>query len=33
MKQNRKDYSSRRGLEAVLSQRKSLMRYLYKADR
>jgi small subunit ribosomal protein S15 len=30
---NRKDYSSKRGLEAVLSQRKSLMKYLYKADR
>eukprot|EP00878_Enallax_costatus_P001136 GHUV01001274.1.p1 GENE.GHUV01001274.1~~GHUV01001274.1.p1 ORF type:complete len:143 (+),score=46.88 GHUV01001274.1:185-613(+) len=33
LKQNRKDHSSKRGLEAVLSQRKSLMRYLYKTNR
>ncbi|KAI8475501.1 MAG: hypothetical protein J3K34DRAFT_404370, partial [Monoraphidium minutum] len=30
---NRKDYSSKRGLEAVLSQRKRLLRYLYRTDR
>eukprot|EP00775_Hariotina_reticulata_P005249 gene5249-5484_t len=33
LRANRKDHSSKRGLEAVLSQRKSLMKYLYKADR
>jgi small subunit ribosomal protein S15 len=33
MQNNRKDFSSKRGLQAVLSQRKSLMQYLYKADR
>ncbi len=30
---NKKDYSSKRGLEAVLSQRKRLLRYLYRTDR
>lgn len=30
---NRKDFSSRRGLEAVLSQRKRLLKYLYRTDR
>jgi small subunit ribosomal protein S15 len=30
---NRKDFSSKRGLEAVLSQRKRLLRYLYRNDR
>jgi small subunit ribosomal protein S15 len=30
---NRKDFSSKRGLEAVLSQRKRLLRYLYRTDR
>lgn len=33
LKENRKDFSSKRGLEAVLSQRKRLMRYLYKTNR
>ncbi|KIY96323.1 30S ribosomal protein S15 [Monoraphidium neglectum] len=33
MKANRKDFSSKRGLEAVLSQRKRLLRYLYRTDR
>ncbi len=33
LKENRKDFSSRRGLEAVLSQRKRLMQYLYKTNR
>lgn len=33
LKENRKDHSSKRGLEAVLSQRKSLMRYLYRTNR
>eukprot|EP00879_Flechtneria_rotunda_P002925 GHRR01003142.1.p3 GENE.GHRR01003142.1~~GHRR01003142.1.p3 ORF type:complete len:111 (+),score=34.18 GHRR01003142.1:152-484(+) len=33
LKANRKDFSGKRGLEAVLSQRKRLMQYLYKADR
>lgn len=33
LKENRKDFSSKRGLEAVLSQRKSLMRYLYRTNR
>lgn len=33
LKSNRKDFSSRRGLEAVLSQRKSLMQYLYRTNR
>lgn len=33
LKQNRKDYSSRRGLEAMLSQRRHFMQYLYKHDR
>ncbi|EFJ53126.1 hypothetical protein VOLCADRAFT_72391 [Volvox carteri f. nagariensis] len=31
--QNRKDFAARRGLEAILSQRKSLLQYLYKEDR
>ncbi|GFR51034.1 hypothetical protein Agub_g13362 [Astrephomene gubernaculifera] len=30
---NRKDFSARRGLEAVIAQRKSLLQYLYKQDR
>lgn len=30
---NRKDFSSKRGLEAVLSQRKRLLKYLYRTDR
>lgn len=30
---NKKDNSCKRGLEAILYQRKSLMRYLYKQDR
>lgn len=33
LRANRKDYSSKRGLEAVLSQRKRLLRYLYRTDR
>ncbi|WIA32080.1 hypothetical protein OEZ86_002931 [Tetradesmus obliquus] len=33
MQNNRKDFGSKRGLQAVLSQRKSLMQYLYKHDR
>jgi ribosomal protein S15 len=33
MQNNRKDYGSKRGLQAVLSQRKSLMQYLYRTDR
>ena len=33
MRQNKKDYSSKRGLEAVLAQRKKLMKYLYKTNR
>eukprot|EP00882_Tetradesmus_deserticola_P001795 GHRQ01001927.1.p1 GENE.GHRQ01001927.1~~GHRQ01001927.1.p1 ORF type:complete len:144 (+),score=54.94 GHRQ01001927.1:182-613(+) len=33
MQNNRKDHSSKRGLQAVLSQRKSLMQYLYKTNR
>lgn len=33
LKVNRKDFGSKRGLEAVLSQRKRLMRYLYKTNR
>ena len=31
--QNRKDYAARRGLEAILSQRKSLLQYVFKSDR
>ncbi|GIL77744.1 hypothetical protein Vretifemale_7242, partial [Volvox reticuliferus] len=31
--QNRKDFAARRGLEAILSQRKSLLQYVYKEDR
>jgi small subunit ribosomal protein S15 len=30
---NKKDFSARRGLEAVLNQRKSLLRYVYRLDR
>ena len=30
---NRKDYSSKRGLEMVLSQRKRLLKYLYRTNR
>lgn len=30
---NKKDYAARRGLEAILSQRKSLLQYVYRADR
>jgi ribosomal protein S15 len=33
MQNNRKDFGSKRGLQAVLSQRKSLMQYLYRTDR
>eukprot|EP00195_Chlamydomonas_chlamydogama_P016111 CAMPEP_0202893958 /NCGR_PEP_ID=MMETSP1392-20130828/3438_1 /ASSEMBLY_ACC=CAM_ASM_000868 /TAXON_ID=225041 /ORGANISM="Chlamydomonas chlamydogama, Strain SAG 11-48b" /LENGTH=148 /DNA_ID=CAMNT_0049578475 /DNA_START=59 /DNA_END=505 /DNA_ORIENTATION=+ len=33
LRANRKDFSARRGLEAILSQRKSLLKYLYKSDR
>ncbi|KAF8071126.1 rps15 [Scenedesmus sp. PABB004] len=33
LKENRKDSSSKRGLEAVLAQRKSLMQYLYRTNR
>ncbi|PNH08386.1 30S ribosomal protein S15, partial [Tetrabaena socialis] len=31
--QNKKDYSARRGLIAILQQRKSLLQYMYKHDR
>lgn len=31
--QNKKDFAARRGLEAILSQRKSLLQYMYKTDR
>lgn len=30
---NKKDFSARRGLELILSQRKSLLQYLYRKDR
>ena len=30
---NRKDYSSRRGLEALLGRRRHFMQYLYRTDR
>lgn len=30
---NRKDYSAKRGLQAVLTQRKKLLQYLFKQDR
>lgn len=30
---NKKDFAARRGLEAILSQRKSLLQYVYKTDR
>ena len=33
LKSNRKDYASRRGLEAMLSKRRHFMQYLYKHDR
>ncbi|KXZ52261.1 hypothetical protein GPECTOR_10g892 [Gonium pectorale] len=33
LSQNKKDFAARRGLEAVLSQRKSLLQYIYKQDR
>lgn len=33
LSQNRKDFAARRGLEAILSQRKSLLQYLYRQDR
>lgn len=33
LKSNRKDYSSERGLQAVLAQRKKLLQYLYRHDR
>ncbi|KAG2435518.1 hypothetical protein HYH02_011812 [Chlamydomonas schloesseri] len=31
--QNRKDFAARRGLEAILSQRKTLLQYLFRTDR
>lgn len=31
--QNRKDYAAKRGLEAILSQRKSMLKYLFRTDR
>jgi ribosomal protein S15 len=33
MQNNRKDFGSKRGLQAVLAQRRSLMQYLYRTDR
>lgn len=33
LRANRKDFSSKRGLEQVLSQRKRLLKYLYRTDR
>ena len=33
MVSNRKDYSSRRGLEALLGRRRHFMQYLYRTDR
>lgn len=33
LKTNRKDYSGQRGLQSVLNQRKTLLRYLYKKNR
>lgn len=30
---NKKDFSAKRGLQAILSQRKSLLQYLYRKDR
>lgn len=30
---NKKDFAARRGLEAILSQRKSLLQYLYRENR
>lgn len=33
LKQNRKDFSGQRGLQAVLAQRRKLLQYLYKSDR
>ena len=33
LKANKKDYASRRGLEAMLTQRRHFMQYLYKHDR
>lgn len=32
MRSHRKDYASRRGLEACLSQRRSLLQYLRRTD-
>ena len=31
--EHKKDYSSRRGLEKILSKRKSLLKYLFDTDR
>ena len=33
LKENRKDYSTRRGLEKILSRRRHFMQYLYDNDR
>lgn len=33
LKNNRRDFASRRGLEAMLSKRRHFMQYLYKHDR
>lgn len=33
LQSNRKDYSTRRGLEALLSRRRHFMQYLYRTNR
>jgi small subunit ribosomal protein S15 len=33
LKSNRKDFAAKRGLVALLSQRKTLLQYLYREDR
>jgi small subunit ribosomal protein S15 len=30
---NKKDYAARRGLEAILSSRKQLLKYMHRVDR
>ena len=30
---NKKDYAAKRGLQAILAQRRSLLQYLYRTDR